>query len=102
MEEMLGEVQRVRDIFKQWMTWIPGENAWNAYLKFEERLGEIDNCREILEKFIDANPKVESYIKAAKFEEFHRNRDQSRLMYERALAELGQKAHSETFFLAFT
>jgi len=75
MEEMLGEKEKVRQIFTDWMTWIPGENAWNAYLKFEERCGDLDKCREILEKFIDNFPSVNSYIKAAKFEESHRNRD---------------------------
>jgi crooked neck len=37
MEEMLGNVENVRRIFENWMTWEPTENAWNAYLKFEER-----------------------------------------------------------------
>jgi len=45
---------------------------------------------------------VNSYIKAAKFEESHRNRDQARLFYERALAELGHKAFDENFFVQFT
>ena len=37
MEEMLGNVDRVRAIYNDWMTWEPTENAWNTYLKFEER-----------------------------------------------------------------
>ena len=37
MEEMVGEFDRARKIFEDWMTWEPQENAWNAYLKFEER-----------------------------------------------------------------
>ena len=35
MEEMLGNVDNVRRIFDDWMTWQPRELAWNAYLKFE-------------------------------------------------------------------
>ena len=35
MEEMLGNVAEVRQIFEDWMTWQPKEHAWNAYLKFE-------------------------------------------------------------------
>jgi crooked neck len=102
MEEMLGEHDKVRAIFKDWMTWIPPENAWNAYLKFEERLGQLDNCRTILEQFIDNFQTPSSYLKAAKFEESHRNRDQARLLYERALAELGYQAFDEYFFIQFT
>ena len=37
MEEMLGNYDKVREIFEDWMTWEPKENAWDAYLKFEER-----------------------------------------------------------------
>ena len=39
MEEMLGENERTRRIFEDWMTWQPTEYAWNAFLKFEQRLG---------------------------------------------------------------
>eukprot|EP00347_Sterkiella_histriomuscorum_P012460 403368491 len=102
MEEMVGEFDRARKIFEDWMTWEPQENAWNAYLKFEERQGQLDKCRTILERYIDVNPTVSSYIKAAKFEEQHRSKDQARLFYERALAELGPKAFDENFFIQFT
>ena len=102
MEEVLGNNDRVRAIFEDWMTWIPTENAWNAFLKFEERMGDNERCRSILEKYIDAFPAVNSYIKAAKFEESHRERDHARLYYERALAELGHKAFDENFFIQFT
>jgi len=66
---MLGNFDKVRKIFEDWMTWEPAENAWNAYLKFEERMGEFDKCRQILERYIDLNPNVNSYLKAARFEE---------------------------------
>ena len=32
MEEMLGEFNKVRAIFEDWLTWAPGQNAWEAYL----------------------------------------------------------------------
>jgi crooked neck len=56
MEEMLGNVAEVRQIFEDWMTWQPKEHSWNAYLKFEQRQGQIENCRQILERYIDSNP----------------------------------------------
>jgi crooked neck len=58
MEEMLGNMDRVRKIFEDWMTWEPPENAWNAYLKFEERMGDLDKCKQVLEKYIDVFPTV--------------------------------------------
>jgi len=48
MEEMLGNYEKVREIFEQWLTWEPGENAWDAYIQFEERREELGNCRQIL------------------------------------------------------
>jgi len=56
MEEMLGNIDNVRRIFDDWMTWNPKEYAWNAYLKFEQRNGTLDQCRQVLERFIDADP----------------------------------------------
>ena len=44
MEEMLGNYDKVREIFESWMTWEPKENAWDAYLKFEERRDEYQKC----------------------------------------------------------
>ena len=99
MEEMLGNNDKVRSIFEDWISWVPPENAWNAFLKFEERMGDMTRCRGILEKYIDSFPAVNSYIKAAKFEEHHRDKDHSRLFYERALAELGHQAFDENFFI---
>ena len=69
MEEMLGNKAETRQIFEDWMTWKPQDNAWNAFLKFEQRNNEIDKCREILEQYIDVYPVPQSYVKAAIFEE---------------------------------
>jgi len=110
MEEVLGNYEKVREIFESWMTWSPRDTAWMAYLKFEERMNSVENCRNVLERFLDNVPNVGDqeatdavgrYMKAAKFEEKHNNRDRARLYYERALAELGEASLKEEFFLAF-
>ena len=44
------------------MTWRPGKNAWNAYMKFEERMEELDNVRMILNDYIDTFPQLEYII----------------------------------------
>ena len=71
-------------------------------MKFEERMGDLDRCRSILERYIDVNPVAGNYIKAAKFEERHRNRENARMIYTKALAELGKLAYEESFFIQFT
>ena len=41
-------------------------------------------------------------MKAANFEEHQKCHDKARLMYERALAELGKLSFQESFFISFT
>lgn len=69
MEEMLANYDKVREVFEDWMTWEPKENAWDAYIKFEERRSETEKCRDILSRFMEIFPETSSYMKAAKFEE---------------------------------
>ena len=110
MEEIISNYDKVRSIFESWMSWKPKDTAWMAYLKFEERMKNIANCRNILERFIDcdtnigdqeATDAISRYMKAARFEEQINQRERARQFYERALAELGEKALTESFFLAF-
>jgi len=103
MEEMLGNLDRVREIFEDWLTWEPKENAWDAYIKFEERNGErVDRCRDILLRYTEVFPKTFSFMKAAKFEEKHKEYDRARKIFERALSELGKEALDENFLIQFT
>ncbi len=69
MEEMLGNYEKARDIFENWLTWEPKEKAWDAYIEFEQRRNEMDNCRDILKRYTQVFPTTESFIKAAVFEE---------------------------------
>ena len=102
MEEMIGNFDKVREIFENWLTWEPKENAWDAYIKFEERNGDdVEKCRDILMRYIDVFQEPVSYMKAAKYEEKHRNFLKARLIYERALAELGSDALDESFLMQF-
>jgi len=101
MEEMVGEYDRAREIFEQWMTWEPKENAWDAYVQFEERRNDADKVRAILLRYCDVFPTAESYVKAARFEEKNREYDRARSVYERAMAELGKEALEENFLIRF-
>ena len=99
MEEILGKIDNAWRIFKSWMTWKPEENAWNAYIKFEERYGTEDQVRAVLEDLIDAHPTTKAYIRAANFEW---DSEWKRYYFEWAIAELGDKAFDENFFITFT
>lgn len=81
------------------MSWKPEENAWNAYIKFEEWHGTRDSVWQVLEDFIDAHPLPKTYIRASNFE---KDPERKRLYFERAIAELGEKAYDENFFINFT
>jgi len=65
-------------------------------------LGTHDHCRKIFERYVDCHPETKTYLRAAKFEEGIKERERSRLFYERGLAELGEKALDEDFFINFT
>ena len=70
MEEVLGEKDKCRAVYEDWLSWEPGQNGWDAYLKFEERNGnDIERQREILVRLIECHSVPESYLRAAKFEE---------------------------------
>lgn len=74
MEEILGEFEKARDIFRRWMDWVPGEKAWMGYIKFEERMGEPQKARDVLYKYLEASPNLATYLKVAKFEFKNRNK----------------------------
>jgi crooked neck len=101
MEEMLGNYIGARQIFMSWMTWEPEDLAWLAYAKFEERMDEIQNAREVLYKYIEVHSNLRAYLRVAKFEEKHGNKESSRRLFESALADLGNSALNEDFFIAF-
>lgn len=100
MEEMLGNYIGCREIFRNWMTWNPSENAWMAYAKYEERMGEINNARKVLFEFISRNKNLNSYLKVAKYEEKSGNYKSAREIYEAALVDLKDKVN-EDFFIQF-
>jgi crooked neck len=101
MEEMLGNYLGAREIFEKWMTWKPNDNAWMSYAKFEERMGDINKAREVLYRYIECHNKLQSYQKVAKFEAKHNNKLACRKLYESALADLGDEALNEDFFISF-
>jgi crooked neck len=101
MEEILGNYLGAREIFEKWMTWNPSDNAWMSYAKFEERMGDVNRARQLLYRYIEKNNKLEAYLRVAKFENKHQNKNACRSLYESALADLGNLALDEDFFISF-
>lgn len=105
MEEMVGNWERVREIFERWMTWKPNESAWLSYAKFEMRMSKIvtesnnkkiPNCKfdssratEVMKRYVNEYPCVKSFLKLAKWSEYEaRDNCLARKVYEAALEEL--------------
>jgi len=101
MEELLGNVAGSRAIFERWLEWKPDHNAYTSYIKFEMRYNEINLARAIFERFVTVHTEPESWLKYAKFEERAKNVENTRSVYERSIEALGERALSETFFIAF-
>lgn len=101
MEEMLGNHEKVRQIFEDWMTWDPRVNAWDAYIEYELRRGNPDKCRAIIERYTDVFPGVDSFLKAANFEIKQRNHENARKIFEKAMSQLGRDALNPSFLMSF-
>lgn len=101
MEEMLCNYVGAREIFKNWMTWNPSQNAWMSYCKFEERMGEYDLARAVMFNYIENNKTPESYITVAKYEEKYFNYTSVREIYKSAIHELGKFSLNENLFISY-
>ncbi|KAK4734638.1 hypothetical protein R3W88_008899 [Solanum pinnatisectum] len=99
MEEMLGNVTGARGIFERWM---PDQQGWLSYIKFELRYNEIERAREIFHRFVQCHPKVSAWIRFAKFEMKNGEIGRARSCYERALEKLADDDdEAEQLFVAF-
>jgi crooked neck len=40
MEEMMNDIPKCRAVFERWMKWMPDDNAWLSYARFETRVAK--------------------------------------------------------------
>ncbi|CAI0392017.1 unnamed protein product [Linum tenue] len=89
MEEMLGNVAGARQIFGRWMNWMPDQQGWLSYIKFELRYNEIERARDIytaFEKQYGDNEGIEDALLSEKRLEYEDALlSEKRLEYEDAL-----------------
>ena len=65
----MGNVAHCRAVFDRWMEWVPDDNAWLSFARFEMRCGDKERAQGVMERYIDTYPGVPSFLKYAKSSE---------------------------------
>lgn len=68
IEESIGNIVAVSEIFEDWIQWKPNKKVWINYLEFKQRYNEIDDTRLIFEKLVKVFNDSDSWIKWVEFE----------------------------------
>ncbi|KAJ0048456.1 hypothetical protein Pint_17006 [Pistacia integerrima] len=102
MEEMLGNVAGARQIFERWMNWMPDQQGWLSYIKFELRYNEVDRARQIfdVEKLADDEEAELLFVAFAEFEERCKETERARCIYKFALDHI-PKGRAEDLYRKF-
>ncbi|KAG8382147.1 hypothetical protein BUALT_Bualt05G0046400 [Buddleja alternifolia] len=103
MEEMLGNLAGARQIFERWMRWMPDQEGWLSYIKFELRYNEIERARVIferVEKLGDEEEAEELFVAFAEFEEKCKETERARCIYKYALDHI-PKGRAEELYMKF-
>jgi len=103
MEEMVGDIPKCRTVFDRWMEWMPDDNAWMSYARFEGRCGQWDQARSIMRRYANEYPSSRSFLRFAKWAEFEaKDPDLARTVFESALVELEpEESHQARVFARF-
>ena len=93
MEELVRDIPKCRAVFERWMKWMPDDNAWTAYARFEMRCsgsgGGSDRAEAVMRRYVNAYPSAKSFMKFAKWAEYEaKNIDLARTIWEASLSEL--------------
>ena len=95
MEEMVGDIPKTRAVFERWMKWMPDDNAWLSYARFETRCsrssgtGDMERAEAIMRRYVNAYPSARAFLRFAKWAE-HEARDipLARTIFESLMSEL--------------
>ena len=103
MEEMLGDLAKCRTVFERWMKWMPDDNAWLSYARFETRCERLQPAKIIMERYVNAYPCARSFLRFAKWAEFEaKDISLARDIFEGALAELEPEEINARVFKQFS
>jgi crooked neck len=102
MEEMVGDTPKCRAVFARWMQWMPDDNAWLSYARFEVRCHRKDAANEVMKQYVNTFPSARAFLKYAKWAEFEaKDIPQARGIYEAALSELEPEEVTSRIFRQF-
>ena len=102
MEEMVEDIPKCRTVFQRWMKWMPDDNAWLSFARFEVRCDRIESGREVMEGYVNAYPCSRSFLRYAKWCEHEaKDVDAARKIYEATLVELESEELNARVFLLF-
>eukprot|EP00957_Ditylum_brightwellii_P085155 6475892-Ditylum_brightwellii.AAC.1 len=104
MEEMVGDLPKCRAVFERWMEWLPDDNGWLSYVRFESRCGQWDKARSVMERYANEYPCAKAFLKFAKWSEYEaKDIALARKVYESALVELEpEESRQARVFKQFT
>lgn len=92
MEELVRDVPKCRAVFERWMRWMPDDNAWLAYARFESRCGgggRMDRAEAVMRRYVNAYPSSKAFLKFSKWAEYEaKNIELARTILEACLSEL--------------
>lgn len=89
MEEMVEDLPKCRAVFERWMKWMPDDNAWLSYARFETRSGQLENAREVMSRYANEYPCARAFLRFAKWAEFEaKDVALARKVFESILEEL--------------
>lgn len=92
MEELVRDIPKCRAVFERWMKWMPDDNAWSSYARFETRCGgsgNLDRAEAVMRRYVNAYPSAKSFTKFAKWAEYEaKDVDLARTIWESSLSEL--------------
>jgi len=102
MEEMVGDAEKTRAVFERWMKWVPDDNAFLSYARFECRCGNVEGAREVMKRYVNTYPSSKSFLKFAKWCEFEgKDTGMARSVFESALSELEPEEVNARVFQMF-
>ena len=96
MEEMVGDMPKCRAVFERWMKWMPDDNAWLSYARFETRCsasatsgGDMSRAEAVMRRYVNTYPSARAFLRFAKWAE-HEAKDipLARTIFESLMTEL--------------